>query len=221
MERNKTTRSDQKIRRGRPNIMASSVDEDLAWATSVGLSLDSSSIVVNIDEATRVLPRELHPRLYDDSIKDVTMMMEEQLSVVNSASNVGRGDRSRHASKTGGDGGVPGFPDFPDCWQGEASSTTRCRGGRGGTDMTANRGTSRHARSRRSIPRRAVNKFGIVAGKSLAAAAAAKRGNEIKIRLREERKTSRMDRDAKLRERRRRRSDMGIICRGLENVKCK
>jgi hypothetical protein len=220
---------------------ASTVDDDLARATSVGLSLDSSSIVVNIvGEMTRVLlPRELHPGLYDNSIGDASMtdyIMEgrsSSSSVGNDDRAYSNGNRSRRASKAGGggddddddsggggNGGVPGFPDFPDRWQGEASIARGRRIGWGGSEMSPNRGPTRHARS---IVRRAVNKYGIVVGrKSPAAMAAASRGGDgIKIRMREERRARRSEREAKLRERRKRKSDMGIIRRGLENIECK
>jgi hypothetical protein len=76
------------------------IDEDLARSASQSLSL-GSSIVVNFNKSTSVvLPRNLHPGLYYNSMNDVHL---QDISA-----------------------GVPGFPDFPECWQGEPSSERRC-----------------------------------------------------------------------------------------------
>ncbi|KAL3815598.1 hypothetical protein ACHAXA_007130 [Cyclostephanos tholiformis] len=187
-----------------------SVDEDLSWETYIRLSLDSSSIVANIDETSRVLPRKLHPGLYDNSIKDVSMLGEQEVG--NSSSN-GSGGSLQHVvySKPRCEEGVPGFPDFPDCWQGETSSRG-CRGSHRG-EITSNQGSSRHPRR---LIRQAVNTFGIAKEPGVM-----RKGKRIKIRLREKRKMRRMEKAAKLHERVRRRSDMGAICRGLAKIVCK
>jgi len=167
------------------------IDEDLARSASQSLSL-GSSIVVNFNKSTSVvLPRNLHPGLYYNSMNDVHL---QDISA-----------------------GVPGFPDFPECWQGEPSSERRsvnrerqCKP----DAASSSRNQRRH--QRRLVRHYAVNKFGMIKSANVA-----KRGsNEIKIQLREKRRLQRKEYIAKLRERVKRKQDMRAICRGLEWIKC-
>lgn len=180
-----------------------SVDDDLAWTTSQRLSL-GSSIVSDLDLTPCVLPRKLHPGLYNNSMNDVSMRQQRDSSP--------NENDVRIETITNGEG-VPGFPDFPDCWQGETSSERiKNIGINRGRKWKTPTDSQRH---QRRLFRRAVNTVGI------AKPAAVCKAKEIKKRLREKRRTRRMEKVEKLRERRRRKSDMGAICRGVESIICK
>jgi len=168
------------------------IDEDLARSASQSLSL-GSSIVVNFNKSTSVvLPRNLHPGLYYNSMNDVHL--HHDISA-----------------------GVPGFPDFPKCWQGESSSERRCVNHERKYKPDAassNRNQRRH--QRRLVRHYAVNKFGMIKSTNVIKWGS----NEIKIRLREKRRLQRKEYIAKLHERVKRKQDMRAICRGLESIKC-
>ena len=168
--------------------------DDLARSVSQSLSL-GSSVLVNFNKLTSVvvLPHNLHPGLYNNSMKDVQL------------NNVG----------------VAGFPDFPDCWQGEPSSERQCqnreRKCKTGVMTSNNRRNQRRRHDqRRLMVRQAVNTYGIIKSTNVIK----KGNNEIKKRLREKRRLQRIEYIAKLRERVKQKQDMGAIIRGLKLIKC-
>ena len=188
--------------------MTASVDKDLASATSRRLSLGTSIVADLIELTSCVLPRKLYPGLYNNSMNDVSMR-QQRLG--------GSPDENKYNMDSTSGEGVPGFPDFPDCWQGETSieRIKNNESGRGGHRWKTTGNQSRHQQRKRLL-RQAVNTHGI----SKTTAAAASKGKEIKKRLREKRRIRRLEEAAKLRERRRRKSDIGAICRGLESIRC-
>ncbi len=208
------------VRAGRAtNIMTASVDEDLASATYQRLSIGPSIVADLIELTSCVLPRKLHPGLYDNSMKDVSMRQRHH-----GDSNPDENKHINTGTQPAGGRGVPGFPDFPDCWQGETSieRMNNCGGkGRGGgrkwkttSNYNSNRSHGRQRRrrlsSRQSADAHGISKPVVVARK----------GKEIKKRLREERRMRRIKKASKLRERRGREGDVGAICRRLESVRC-
>jgi hypothetical protein len=178
------------------NTNTNAIDDDLARSVSQSLSLGSSTLV-NFTKITSVvvLPRNLHPGLYNNSMNDVHLN-----NVI----------------------GVAGFPDFPDCWQGEPSSVRQCQNRERKCNtsvmMTSNnrRNQRRQHHQRRLMVRQAVNTFGIIKSTNVIK----KGNNEIKKRLHEKRRLQRIEYIAKLRERVKQKQDMGAIIRGMELIKC-
>jgi len=177
----------------------SSVDDDLAQVMSQRLSM-GSSIVADLQSSSSVLPRKLHPNLYINSMRDISMTTSQQ----DCKSTI-------HNNYSSSCEGIPGFPDFPDCWQGETSGQRKNI--RSMSHADKNRGQkwkNTNAKSKRLI-RKAVNMNG-----NKAAGA----GKEVKKRLRDERRMRRIEKIATLQERRRRKIDMGKICQGLASINC-
>lgn len=167
------------------------IDEDLARSASQSLSLGLSVVVDFIKSSLVVLPRNLHPGLYNNSMNDVHLLHDNN--------------------------GVPGFPDFPKCWQGEPSSERQCNANRGARKCKiaaagSNRNQRRH---QRRLVRHAVNNFGIIKPTTTK-----KSNNDIKKRLREKRRLQRIEFIVNLREQVKQKHDVGAICRGLESIKC-
>jgi len=195
-------------------MIASSVDEDLAFATSRRLSLGPSIVVDLVELTSCVLPRKLYPGLYDNSMNDASMSKQQRLG------GGSPDDENKYnivASTTSGEG-VPGFPDFPDCWQGETSIERIKNGGsvRGGGRKWKTTGNQSRCKQRTRLVRQAVNTHGISK-----TAAAKRKGKEIKKHLREKRRIRKLEQVAKLHERRGRKCGIGAICRGLESIGCK
>lgn len=98
--------------------------------------------------------------------------------------------------------GVPGFPDFPDIWMGESSHKRNNK-----------KSPYKKPKSKHRLVRKAVNTpFGSALRKSIT--------KELKIRARAERKVHRLEKCIKLKEKRRRKKDMGDLCRGMAGM-CK
>lgn len=127
---------------------------------------------------------------------------------------------------TGCRSGVPGFPDFPDCWDGiEPPSTPKMSNRKNNKqnshhDVRNNKkGKQTRCCHRRKIHRSAVN---APFGSSAASATIVSRSNtgkEMKRNARDERKLRRIAKVTQLKERRRRKKDMGDICRGMAAIK--
>lgn len=110
------------------------IDEDLARSATQSLSLGTSVVVNFMKSSSVVLPRNLHPGLYNNSMNDVHLH----------------------------DNGVPGFPDFPKCWQGEPSSERQCQNRARRCKIAAASSNRNQQRHQRQLVRHAVNKFGII-----------------------------------------------------------
>ena len=107
---------------------------------------------------------------------------------------------SPDAQKTTSEG-VPGFPDFPDIWMGESSHKRN------------KKSPYKKQKSKHRIVRKAVNApFGSTSRRSLT--------KELKLRARAERKLHRLEKCIKLKDRRRRKRDMGDLCKGIAGM-CK
>ena len=167
------------------------------------------SIVAHIKNSSSMLPRKLHHGLYTNSLSDVSMM-----SVCNNT-NINNG-RSMVSNKNICRGPPPGFPDFPDCWQGETSSARRQHNIDDSIVMHLadkkrsgqNKCTTSKAKSKRQQRRLKRNAVNVGAAKT------------IKKRLRDERPVRRIEKVDKLQKQRRRKRDMGNLCRGLASIKC-
>eukprot|EP00571_Detonula_confervacea_P014406 CAMPEP_0172303790 /NCGR_PEP_ID=MMETSP1058-20130122/5307_1 /TAXON_ID=83371 /ORGANISM="Detonula confervacea, Strain CCMP 353" /LENGTH=180 /DNA_ID=CAMNT_0013014771 /DNA_START=77 /DNA_END=619 /DNA_ORIENTATION=+ len=178
-----------------------SVDEDLARVTSQSLSM-GSSVVTNLESSSCVLPRKLHPSLYNNSMSDVSMTMSQQCK------------NTKNDNNSSSCGGTPGFPDFPDCWQGETCGE-RDNSMRDCADKNRGQKWKTNPRSKRQQQRQLVRKAVNINGTKPAGT-----GKKIKKRLRDERRMRRIEKVVKLQERRRRKRDMGNICQGLASIKC-
>ena len=193
------------------SIMNASIDNDLVETTK-RLSM-GASIVTNLDSSICVLPmKKLHPGLYNSSLSDISM------------GNQRHGDANKNNIKNNVINectiGVPGFPDFPDCWQGETSQRNK-----GDISMSyadkkhknkcATTSKAKIKRQRRRIVRSAVN---IIPKKYTSDKGCT--GKTIKKRNRDQRKMRRIEKVAQLQNRRRRKREMGFLCKGLSSIKC-
>ena len=199
-----------------------SVDDDLTQATSQSLSM-GSSIVATLDTSSlsEVLPQKLHPALYNNFLSDAPM---GQLNISNNSSNTTSGSEqkssdicNKFSASCSVGGGVPGFPAFPHFWQGESSAgrpnnTNNFDKRRYGQKWKINNAKTK--RQQRQISRKAVNVHGTTTKR-------VGTGKEIKKRLRVDRRRRRMEQIVKLQERRRRKRDMGDICKGVASIKCR
>ncbi|KAL7524210.1 hypothetical protein ACHAWF_000863 [Thalassiosira exigua] len=168
-----------------------------------------SSIVTDIVEPCCVLPHRLHPGLYNNSLGDISMAQPCSGNDCNGAISNDM-EEKKHSSS-----GVPGFPDFPDFWQGETTSDRKQRNGPGDKIRGQKWRTKKAARAKRQqmrIIRKAVNISGTRASGT---------GKQIKKKKRNERRARRIERVANLQDRRKRKKDMGEICRGLASIGCK
>ena len=200
---------------------SSSVDDDLAKATNENLSM-GTSIVKDMDNISFVLPprHKLHLGLYINT----AMASPETKSTTSVTTNT----LNCHLAsmQLGGEnavnGGVPGFPDFPDCWAGGQPSTPKASN-RNSTRQTNKFSNSKGKQKRchRRIRRTAVNiPFGSASTSSFSRAAVSlSPGRDMKKCARDERKLRRIAKVVQLKERRRRKKDMGDICRGMAAIK--
>jgi len=180
--------------------MNASIDNDLVETTK-RLSM-GASIVTNLDSSSIcVLPmKKLHPGLYNSSLSDISM------------------GNQRHGDANKNNIGVPGFPEFPDCWQGETPQRNK-------NDISMSYADKKHKnkctttskakikRQRRRIIRSAVN---IIPKKYNTGCT----GKTIKKRNRDQRKMRRIEKVAQLQNRRRRKREIGILCKGFSSIKC-
>lgn len=190
------------------SIMNASIDNDLVETTkrlSVG-----ASIVTNLDSSNCKLPMKLHPALYNSSLSDISM--STQRHDTNNNNNKNNDNRCTI--------GVPGFPEFPDCWQGETSQ----RRNKGDISMSyadekhkkcATTSKAKIKRQRRRIIRSAVN----IIPKQYTSNTGCT-GKTIKKRNRDQRKMRRIEKVAQLQNRRRRKREMGLLCKSLSSIKC-
>jgi len=101
--------------------------------------------------------------------------------------------------------GVPGFPDFPSIWTGETSHNQRRN----------KRSPCKKPKNKSRIKRKAVNTpFGSSTVSSTSISKA------MKLRARAERKLHRLEKCVKLKEKRRRKKDIGDLCKGMAGM-CK
>jgi len=190
---------------------ASSIDNDLVETTKL-LSM-GASIVTNLD-GNCALPRKLHPALYNSSLSDVSMSTQRH-------DTINKNNKKKNTNKLCTIG-VPGFPDFPDCWQGETSQ----RRNRGDISMSyadkkhknkcATTSKAKIKRQRRRIIRSAVN----IIPKQYTSTNTCCTGKTIKKRNRDQRKIRRIEKVAQLQNRRRRKRDIGLLCKSLSSIKC-
>lgn len=193
-----------------------SIDDDLARATSQRLSM-GSSVVEDCKNVSYILPNKLHPSLYNNSLGDVSMMSNKNNNNNNNTGNEKR-EHLRHKMRV--DVGVPGFPDFPDCWQGTSSSAAIQRKD---VDTAMRHADKKHSKKctktkrqikrqqQRRIVRKAVNTSGIPKSNQ---------GKVLKNILRNERRLRRIEKVVRLQERRRRKRDIGALCKGMASVTC-
>lgn len=143
------------------------------------------------------------------------------------STTIDNSEKEVKTSTTGQCSGVPGFPDFPDCWDGiEPPSTPKMSNRRknshygGGSSKS---GKQKRCCHRRKIHRTAVNaSFGSRASSAAASVTILSRSNtgkDMKRNARDERKLRRIVKVSQLKERRRRKRDMGDICRGMAAIK--
>ena len=198
-----------------------SIDDDLARATSQRLSM-GSSVVEDCKNVSYILPNKLHPSLYNNSLGDVSMMSNKNNNNNNNNNNNKGNEKREHSRhKLRVDVGVPGFPDFPDCWQGISSSAAAVQ--RKGVDTAMHHADKKHSKKctktkrqikrqqQRRIVRKAVNTSGIPKSNQ---------GKVIKNILRNERRLRRIEKVVRLQERRRRKRDLGALCKGMASVTC-
>lgn len=190
---------------------AASIDNDLVETTK-RLSM-GASIVTNLNSSNCKLPMKLHPALYNSSLSDISMgnQRHDAINKNNNKNNVNRCTI-----------GVPGFPDFPDCWHGETPQ-------RNNGDMSMSYADKKHKnkctttskarikRQRRKVVRMAVNVVGI--SKKYTSNTACT-GKTIKKRNRDQRKMRRIEKVAQLQNRRRRKREIGLLCKSLSSIKC-
>lgn len=129
---------------------------------------------------------------------------------------------------TGCRSGVPGFPDFPDCWDGIEPPSTPKMSNRKNNKQNSHHHVSNNKKGKQTrcchrgkIHRSAVNApFGSrAASASSTIVSRSNTGKEMKRNARDERKLRRIAKVTQLKERRRRKKDMGDICRGMAAIK--
>ena len=191
--------------------MNASIDNDLVETTK-RLSM-GASIVTNLDSSICILPmKKLHPGLYNSSLSDISMSTQRH-------DTISKNDKNNVINEC--TIGVPGFPDFPDCWQGETSQ----RRNKGDISMSyadkkhknkcSTTSKAKIKRQRRRIVRSAVN---IIPKKYTSDIVCT--GKTIKKRNRDQRKMRRIEKVAQLQNRRRRKREIGLLCKGLSSIKC-
>jgi hypothetical protein len=133
--------------------------------------------------------------------------------------------------RTTGCSGVPGFPDFPDCWDGIEPPSTPKMSNRQKNKQNSHHhgGSSKSGKQKRCCHRRKISRSAVNAPfRSRASSAAASvtissrsntTGKEMKRKARDERKLRRIVKVTQLKERRRRKRDMGDICRDMAAIK--
>ena len=203
-----------------PSVLVS-VDDELARATSTSLTM-GPAVIDSPCWYSFALPKKLHPGLYTSTLRDAPMP---------SAGSGSEGSMYKfgNSGKKQG-GGVPGFPDFPDFWQGETSAehntkNTALKQRQEDRDPTVLKAaprvpaktTARIKRHQKRMVRKAVNPTYVSTYKKTGGIGA---GRELKRRLRDQRRVRRIEMVVKLQERRRRKREMGEICRGMASIKC-
>ena len=205
-----------------------------------------TSIVKNMDNISFVFPprHKLHLGLYINtaaSPETATNKSTTRVATANSlmchleSMQLGSAGENTVKGNNGGTG-VPGFPDFPDCWNGSSHSSHHGHGHLPSTPKASNRNSnhqkqtnnffsnskSKQKRCHRRIRRTAVNlPFGSSSSSTTmrAAAVSLSPGKDMKKCARNERKLRRIAKVVQLKERRRRKRDMGDICRGMAAIK--
>ena len=206
---------------------SSSIDDELAKVTNESLSM-GTSIVKNMDNISFVLPprHKLHFGLYINT--STSPEINKSSSVTATANSLKYHLESMQLGEentANGSDGVPGFPDFPACWNGGTPSTPKASNRNSNNRQTNKFSTSKSNQKRchRRIRRTAVNiPFGSSSSSSTttrAAAVSLSPGRAMKKCARNERKLRRIAKVVQLKERRRRKKDIGDICRGMAAIK--
>lgn len=168
-----------------------SLDEELAHVTS-NLSVGPSPITKLSTSFIMPPQHKRHPNLYNNTMGDICMG--------DKASNTNVGAQKDAQTKNTG---VPGFPDFPDVWMGSVSSKPK------------HKSPCRKPKRNKRLVRKAVNTpFGST---SVSAVSISK---TMKMKARAERKLHRLEKCIKMKEKRRRKKDMGDLCRSMAGM-CK
>jgi len=213
-------------------VTDTSIDDDLAKATNESLSM-GTSIVKDMKNISFVLPprHKLHLGLYIN-----TAASPEAVTNKSPKCHVESMQLSGENTVNGGCGGVgvPGFPDFPDFWNGSTGhrqrqpSTPRASNQKSNQQTnkfsSSNRNKGKEKRVHRRIRRTAVNiPFGSSSSPLRAVlmsqSSSSSPSRDMKKRARDERKLRRIAKVVQLKERRRRKRDMGDICRGVAAIK--
>jgi len=205
----------------------SSIDDDLAKATNESLSM-GTSIVKDMNNISFVLPprNKLHLDLYINTAASPERKSTATSVTINSP-NCHVESMQLSGENTVNGGGVPGFPDFPDFWNGSSGnhqqpSTPKASNKKSNNQMnkfSSNRNKSKEKRCHRRIRRTAVNiPFGSSPSSSRAVVSRSP-ARDMKKCARDERKLRRIAKVVQLKERRRRKRDMGDICRGVAAIK--
>jgi hypothetical protein len=203
------------------------VDDDeidsLARLTSQGLSMGPSNVTNLEDTCVMIQSKLLHPGLYECSLRDIFMeKAAARSSSCAAAAAAAKTPPALHSYRNRNgvvrEKGVPGFPEFPDLWIGDVTSAFRHVNVRGGFEQSTTKHlkSSRRGQKYQQLQRKAVNVYGIKSALSAMAIGS----KAIKKAKRDERKCRRIEKNAQLKERRRRKIDMGEICRGMGLIKC-
>lgn len=149
---------------------------------------------------------------------------EEQKPPTNSSRVITADIRTSNAGggeNTVNGGGVPGFPDFPDCWDGSTPSTPKASNRKlhYHTNRFSNSNGTQKRHCHRRIHRTAVNNIPHGSPSSRAVVSLSPGRDTMKRCARDERKLRRLAKVIQLKERQRRKKDMGDICRGMAAIK--
>lgn len=209
---------------------SSSIDDDLAKATNESLSM-GTSIIKDMKNISFVLPprHKLHLGLYINTAASPEGTSTSTTNTFNSPTcHVESMQLSEENSVNGSGVGVPGFPDFPDCWNGSPSghkhqpSTPRASNKKSNQQtnkFSSNRSKCKEKRCHRRIRRTPVNIHFGSSSSQLKAVLSKSPSKDMKKSARDERKMRRIAKAVQLKERRRRKRDMGDICRGVAAIK--
>lgn len=209
---------------------SSNIDDELAKVTNECLSM-GAAIVKDIDNISFVLPprHNRHLGLYINTAVDTTDAVTNSLLGCRLASIIEQKPQTPSSisvitTDSSNNKGVPGFPDFPDFWEGGPSTPIASNRQSNNNSRQSNKfNNSNNSKAkqkrchRRMIRRTAVNFFG--SNRAAAAVSLSPGRDNMKRCARDERKLRRVVKVVQLKERRRRKRDMGDICRGMAAIK--
>merc|ERR1712238_619560 len=191
---------------GKKMKMESSIDKELAKATSSSFSIGPAN-VYSCHESSFTLPKRLHDGFYYSSSPSPPPPLLPFSPIISS--------RDSNVLPPPAPVGVPGFPEFPMFWIGEEGGRHLSPINRKQTSISKkiciNKPTARRKHKFRKIQRKAVN---------VPYGSKGRLGQDMKRKLKEQRQERRKELAEKIQLKRRRKKDMASICRRVAILKC-
>merc|ERR1712238_150141 len=197
---------------GKKMKMESSIDKELAKATSSSLSIGPAN-VYSCHESSFTLPKRLHDGFYYSSSPSPSQSPSPPPPLLPFSPIIS--SRDSNVLPPPALVGVPGFPEFPMFWIGEEGGRHLSPINRKQTSISKkiciNKPTARRKHKFRKIQRKAVN---------VPYGSKGRLGQDMKRKLKEQRQERRKKLAEKIQLKRRRKKDMASICRRVAILKC-